>query len=900
MALYKNVIVPVPRNAQAILTTGRVYIIRERIYDSKRQYNVDKRITIGKLNSNTGETMNPNDTFADMFPKVFYEAAKGKEAPVTKRTGMYAFSLAIGYDTSLYPLLVDKLGPQNANFVMDFANYMILNKSNVAKDFEVLMKDHMLFSERLHSDSAISNYLEKLITREQIEDFKEKWVFEWLDKRPSGKRKVWACADGCNSNCEAKDVEYAEKGHAKSLKNINIYAYMHIIDAETGEEISYIIYRGGKIDAKAFSDLMAILRRYGLDLAGIILDRGFCTIDCFQLILDMKMSYVIMMPESTNGYKHMVQQYGADVKQIKNLCAPNIYAVEGRARVFKKYDFESKIILCYDNKNGPDRENYLVNHVIEAVQKANKEYAENPDKKPSIDDKWKKYIRINAQITPKKAKSTHASVLGKEVSKQGQQLSQGSAGNSASNDGKESQVKNASAGKNETSDKPDSAIEASQQSQEPPQNSTDKDENKQQVENTTADKNESSDHPGSAVEASQKSQRPPQNSVGKDENERQAKIATTDKNGSSDKPDSAVEASQQGQQPPQNSVDRGENEQQAGITSTDKDAASEKLGHSAETSQQQCQQPHQESVDGDRREKQVENTSAGKNEASNKEASQSQSSQLPIEQLSNPYCSINEEVLQKAVEEKGFSCMAVSDDISAELGVKLYDLRDKNEKLYMVIKSHLGSKVARVWYTNGVESKHLIVMVANIIRHKLEEACKKCGYVLTTAIRELNFLAIQRASDNVYFAVNNASSKQEELMAKFNISYSTLEDIAAKETNRVKKIGIPEQVHTIAREEPKTEEPKEDPPEEEPQPKRPGRPKGSTNKNNSSGTEEPKAKEPKKRGRPKGSKNKPKPEGEVKKEPGKRGRPKGSKNKKGSVNAKNKRAAKSEKKAVDA
>lgn len=741
MALFKNIIVPVPPEASYVRTTGRVYLIRKKVYNSETQYNVDKRTTIGKLNSNSGKTMNPNDMYAFLYREEFSKAAKGKEAPVIKRVGMYAFALAIGLDTKLYPLLVDTLGPQNANFVMDFAMFMIVQKSNVAKDFEVLMKDHMLFSEKLYSDSTISRYLEHLITKEQIEAFKEKWAATWLNQRPEGRRKVWACADGCNNNCEAEDVEFAEKGHAKSLKNIDIYAYMHIIDAETGDEITYLLYRGGKVDSKAFVELMEVLKRYGLELAGIILDRGFCTYDCLLLIQSLKMSYVIMMPEGLHGYKQMVAQYGEGVKQIKNVCAGNMYAVEGKAKVFKSHDLESKIVLCYDNKNGPERENYLVNNVLEAAEKANKEYDENPMKKPQIDDRWSRYLNILVSDNTFKKE------------------------NASQNTQKESTQE----------ENPD----ASQKSAEKLKNESQK---------ITGDSGENS------------------------ENKSNGKDSALNEIETPDKPENEKEDSQR-------------------------------------------------------------NTS----------------SYLPIKVYANPYCSIKEETLQKEVAVKGFSCMATSDDINAKTAVKIYDLRDKNEKLYMVIKSQLNSDVARVWYTNGVESKHLIVMIASMLRHKLENACKECGYILTTAIRELNLLVIQRTSDDVYFAVNNANTKQEELMAKFNISYDSFADIASQETNRVKKIGVWEQVHTMAR--PEIHEPETDT-NIEPEPRKRGRPKGSTKKN-SENAEEVEPKVHKKRGRPIGSKNKPKTETEKEenKEPRKPGRPKGSKNKKGAINAKAKRAA---------
>ena len=140
MSKHRNIVVPVPKEAIVVRSTGRVYLIREKRYSKEKQYNNDSRTTIGWLNDPSGQTMNPNDNYAVIYPTAFNEAANGKLAPVLKRIGVYAFSLACAQRNGVYPLLVSSCGPDYANAVMDYACYFIMNKSNTMKDWlSVLM-----------------------------------------------------------------------------------------------------------------------------------------------------------------------------------------------------------------------------------------------------------------------------------------------------------------------------------------------------------------------------------------------------------------------------------------------------------------------------------------------------------------------------------------------------------------------------------------------------------------------------------------------------------------------------------------------------------------------------------------------------------------------------------------
>lgn len=642
MARFNNVIVDIPDEAKT--AAGRVYVVLQTNYLKDRQYNNDSRLTIGWVNDTSLKTMNPNSNYVARYPREFAIASKGKLVPVTKRCGMFLFSLKLSWTNGMYPMLVDTCGPVTANAIMDFANYSILFKSNVAKDFPYLMADQILYSEKLYSDSWYSELFEKKLTKSQQEDFKDKWVRACVER---GVTRVWLCIDGTNHDNVAKEVEFSEKGKAKSHKNINIIGCMMAVDAETGLPVTERIYRGGQVDSKAFMEIMAYLRRYAIKVEGVIVDRGFCDIRCLELIFDLKLHYIIMMKENTSGFNTMYESHADELRmKCTNGMGKGIYAITDECRIFRKYDQKSWVILVYDSKNGQERANYLFDKVLDCVDNANEELKKGNTAK--IEKGLKPYI-------------------------------------------------------------------------------------------------------------------------------------------------------------------------------------------------------------------------------------------VPIKEADIVVrYEINNVTLQAAMDKKGFSAIASDSNYGPKIVLSMYDLRDKSEKTYMVIKTHLGGRVYRTHYSEGTEAKGFVTFIASIVRHQFGRICQIAGYEFTTALRELNFLCVQRTPDNDYMGVHNANGKLLDLYAAAGLEEDDIDGVAVEESRKVRG-ELYDQVHKA---------PDHDKGQNKTEKRGPGRPKGSkSSKDNAEPEAEPKPKRGP--GRPKGSKNKPKTPEQPTSAPTKRGpgRPKGSKNKKPAVNAKAKRQA---------
>lgn len=353
MAIYRNISVPVPPEAYVRKKQGIVYVVREHVYLPDKRYNENKTTDIGRINSPDGKTMNPNDNYAELYPAQFNEAAKGKSAPAIRRVGLFACTAAITRDNGLYQALIDACGPEDANFLLDFAMYSIQTKSNVARDFDVLMSENVLFSRKNYSDSWISDFFKNKLSIDSVESFKENWIQRCIS---NGKNKVWLCVDGTNNDCSSENTELAEKGKAKSKKNVNIYSLMYAVDANDGTPVYYQLDRGGKADAKAFLRLEETIRSYGMEIEGVILDRGFCEKGIFNLVIERKYKYVIMMTENLCGFKTALAGYGKTIRNNADyLVAPGIFACTSVGRVFKDYPHDSYITLVFDTVNGSER-----------------------------------------------------------------------------------------------------------------------------------------------------------------------------------------------------------------------------------------------------------------------------------------------------------------------------------------------------------------------------------------------------------------------------------------------------------------------------------------------------------------------------------------------------------------
>lgn len=381
--------IPLPEEAHINQNDGRVFIFM----DDGKSVRSSKRKTIGRAASST--TMHPNDAFRYLYPNLWKEHYGGDNLlEHVVHSGMYALLLGIGYHTSLYPLLIDAYGPLYANAIMDFSMYSIKEKSDTAQTYEGSMSNQMLFSKKNHSDSWLSDFFKNKMTEEQNCKFRDAWLKRCKEE---GVSKVWISIDGSNHNCEAQKCSLSEKGKAKSGKNVKIVSYLYAVSAEDGSPVTYFVNNGGRVDAKALQKMMLSIKGHDIEIEGVILDRGFCTHDVFELLNSLSCPYIVMLKSDTYAHMKMLEEYG------ETICWKVPYAVDGnglfgissKKKLFSGHQEEAYVSLYYDGSNGTERAITLIGKVMNAIADIKEQL--DRGKEPTVPEGLGKYISIETK-----------------------------------------------------------------------------------------------------------------------------------------------------------------------------------------------------------------------------------------------------------------------------------------------------------------------------------------------------------------------------------------------------------------------------------------------------------------------------------------------------------------------
>lgn len=392
MAIDYNAIVPIPSEANHPKSSGRrVFITTQKNYLPEKKYNKDSRIAIGISISET--EMYPNDNYKILFPQEFnnHVPYEKKLPEFTKIIGPYAAFLAVGQHTDLYPVMIKSFGPQNANMIMDYGIYSILSHSNVSKDFQNTMRKHLLFSNKTYSDSWLSDFFKNKMTDEQGRLFRENWIQHCKD---TGTTKAWLCIDGSNGDCDAAGMYEAEPGHDKSGNGGPIVSYMWAVSSVDGTPITYLPYRGSRVDSVALKDMVTYLSLYGIETEGVILDRGFWNKDDIKCLQEADLDFIIMM-KGGHGFDRMIDKHGSTLRgeNVNHMLnATGEYGIVDQVAIFKNCDEKLHVALLYNNVRAAKSTNTLTDKIKDSINQAKANIANSQSY--TIENSVKQYVHV--------------------------------------------------------------------------------------------------------------------------------------------------------------------------------------------------------------------------------------------------------------------------------------------------------------------------------------------------------------------------------------------------------------------------------------------------------------------------------------------------------------------------
>lgn len=380
--------VHIPDYAHLNRCDGRVYILNNG--------NPLSRTTIGWATSD--ETFHPNDNFRKLYPQDWEKAfSKYNDPKVYElRVGMYGLCLGAGYKSGLYPTLVKAYDGRFAADIMDYVMYSLLQRDNVSQLYSERMRDQILFSEKVHSDSYWSRFFKEDLQEWQHDAFKELWLKTCIAR---GAKSVWVCIDGSNNDCQMEESDFAEYGNDKSHSGKTITGFIYAVDAHTGEPLTYFVNPGGVVDSQALHKIINFLVGYHLEVEGVILDRGFCTYEDIQVLKGLHLKYVIMVPSGTKGHKTMLREYGRLIfwktkYAIESSSAHGIFGISREEVIWTSHPDETGFLnLYFGGVRGCFEGIDFLNKVFEEKKQA--EEICSLGQKPVIDKKFKDILVVD-------------------------------------------------------------------------------------------------------------------------------------------------------------------------------------------------------------------------------------------------------------------------------------------------------------------------------------------------------------------------------------------------------------------------------------------------------------------------------------------------------------------------
>lgn len=357
---------PVPPGAH-VLQCGRVQLYN--YVDGKQQ-----RLSIGQ--STSDGKMRPNNRYLQLFPDLVRECYPDAEAlfhPSHLDVGLFAFTLGLGYKLGVYPILSEVYGPKLANGIMDFAMYNIHAQKNAQELLATTMQKQMMFSVKAYEDSWYSNMFCNKMDDEHNSLFCKKWLQRSLAICSA---KALLSIDGSNIECGSQQCEKVEHGHNKEHTYNKIVSFIWVICASgphKGMPITYFVYEGSKVDCKALSLVTSRLKAYKVEVAGAILDRGFCTDSCIEELGKLKIPYEIMATSNTEGYNTMMEKHAEQIFNHVDYMledSPGRYGVaDTNVKFLGKSTTKGCAALFYDDNRGSAQRTVLVRDVVNEYRK---------------------------------------------------------------------------------------------------------------------------------------------------------------------------------------------------------------------------------------------------------------------------------------------------------------------------------------------------------------------------------------------------------------------------------------------------------------------------------------------------------------------------------------------------
>lgn len=310
----KNVIVDRPKGTKLCPSGKSIYVyhVLESTYDAKKQYNTDKRVSIGKMVEGSKTQMIPNDRFKLYYPEMLSSVSTLPEPPAFSHTlhaGAVVAERKIAEDLGITTILSNIYGKAVAYEILSVITYVLTEESAVFQHYPDFMRCHLPTSSEIRSDSYISSkLLHQEITDERIIEMLRQW-----NKLNHDTGKIYVGCDSTNFNTEAEDIELAEFGAAKddpTKPQVNLAV---AISQSDDTPLYYDLFPGSIIDLTECEQLIDQLHIFGYQNIGLLFDRGYFSEPNVRQLDKLGYDFIMMLREDQKFVRELIFKHARKI-----------------------------------------------------------------------------------------------------------------------------------------------------------------------------------------------------------------------------------------------------------------------------------------------------------------------------------------------------------------------------------------------------------------------------------------------------------------------------------------------------------------------------------------------------------------------------------------------------------
>ena len=321
-----------------------VYLTTGVQYSSKDKKSQPKRVLIGKLDED-GKLI-PNKNYMDLFGRYL-------ELPCNKADyvsfGSYAVTDAICKENGMKELL-SSVFDEDGMRILDAALYMVVSENNRMTHFEDYEYNHVLFSEKPCTDTAVGNLFSRIKPKD-IDAFIKAWV-----KLHLSDRKIYIAYDSTNMNSVALNLELAEYGHAKDSADLPQVNVSVAYDQNDGRPVFYEMYPGSIIDNTECRKMVERAEHYGCKGIGFVLDRGYFSLSNIRYFEEHEYAYILMTKGNAVFICEAAEECAAVLKNGYNcfLEEHELYGTTIEKKLFSSSDRKQYVHVYYDERRAAE------------------------------------------------------------------------------------------------------------------------------------------------------------------------------------------------------------------------------------------------------------------------------------------------------------------------------------------------------------------------------------------------------------------------------------------------------------------------------------------------------------------------------------------------------------------